>query len=95
MRVATGSATVATTTAAGIIGPILATSHSVSPELLVIATGAGSAGLSLMNDAGFWQMKEYLGMNLSQTLRSWTVIETLIAVLGLLICLPLSWVIPA
>lgn len=95
VRVATGSATVATTTAAGIIGPILATSHSVSPELLVIATGAGSVGLSLMNDAGFWQMKEYLGMNLSQTLRSWTVIETLIAVLGLLICLPLSWVIPA
>ena len=46
-----------------------------------------------MNDAGFWQMKEYLGMNLSQTLRSWTMIETLIAVLGLLICLPLSWVI--
>lgn len=93
VRIATGSATVATTTASGIVGPILATSHSVSPELLVLVTGAGSVGLSLMNDAGFWQMKEYLGMNLSQTLRSWTMIETLIAVLGLLICLPLSWVI--
>ncbi|MFT8517174.1 MAG: gluconate:H+ symporter [Acetobacter persici] len=93
VRIATGSATVATTTASGIVGPILAASHSVSPELLVLVTGAGSVGLSLMNDAGFWQMKEYLGMNLSQTLRSWTMIETLIAVLGLLICLPLSWVI--
>ena len=93
VRIATGSATVATTTASGIVGPILATSHSVSPELLVLVTGAGSVGLSLMNDAGFWQMKEYLGMNLSQTLRSWTMIETLIAILGLLICLPLSWVI--
>ncbi|GAN69441.1 GntT/GntP/DsdX family permease [Acetobacter orleanensis] len=93
VRIATGSATVATTTASGIVGPILATSHSVSPELLVLVTGAGSVGLSLMNDAGFWQMKEYLGMNLSQTLRSWTMIETIIAVLGLLICLPLSWVI--
>lgn len=93
VRIATGSATVATTTASGIVGPILATSHSVSPELLVLVTGAGSVGLSLMNDAGFWQMKEYLGMNLSQTLRSWTMIETIIAVLGLLICLPLSWII--
>ncbi|MFT8462687.1 gluconate:H+ symporter [Acetobacter persici] len=93
VRIATGSATVATTTASGIVGPILAASHSVSPELLVLVTGAGSVGLSLMNDAGFWQMKEYLGMNLSQTLRSWTMIETLIAILGLLICLPLSWVI--
>lgn len=91
VRVATGSATVATTTASGIVGPILATSHSVSPELLVIVTGAGSVGLSLMNDAGFWQMKEYLGMNLKQTLKSWTAIESLIAVLGLMICWPLSW----
>ncbi|MFT9026389.1 GntT/GntP/DsdX family permease [Acetobacter indonesiensis] len=93
VRIATGSATVATTTASGIVGPILASSHSVSPELLVLVTGAGSVGLSLMNDAGFWQMKEYLGMNLSQTLKSWTVIESLIAVLGLAICLPLSWII--
>lgn len=93
VRIATGSATVATTTASGIVGPILASSPTVSPELLVLVTGAGSVGLSLMNDAGFWQMKEYLGMNLSQTLRSWTVIETLIAILGLLICLPLSWII--
>ncbi|ATJ92023.1 gluconate:H+ symporter [Acetobacter tropicalis] len=93
VRIATGSATVATTTASGIVGPILASSPTVSPELLVLVTGAGSVGLSLMNDAGFWQIKEYLGMNLSQTLRSWTVIETLIAILGLLICLPLSWIV--
>ncbi|MDG6093819.1 GntP family permease [Acetobacter sp. AN02] len=90
VRLATGSATVATTTTAGIAGPVLAQTHGVSPELLVIATGAGSVAFGPLNDAGFWQIREYMGMSVTQTMRSWSVIETLIAVLGLLLCLAAS-----
>lgn len=93
VRVATGSATVAMSTAAGIVGPILLRTHSASPELMVIVTGAGSVALGPLNDAGFWQIKEYLGLSVGQTIKTWSVIETLIAVLGLVFALLLSLVV--
>lgn len=81
IRVATGSATVALTTAAGIVAPIAAaTPGAVSPELLVLATGAGSIILSHVNDSGFWLIKEYFNMSVEQTLKTWTALETILAV---------------
>lgn len=90
IRVATGSATVAMLTAAGIVAPILAMSPGTSPELMVLATGAGSLVLSHVNDAGFWMIKEYFGMTVQQTLSTWTVLETIIGVAGLVFTLLLS-----
>ena len=83
IRVATGSATVAMTTAAGIVAPIAALVPGTSPELLVLATGAGSLVLSHVNDAGFWLIKEFFNMTVPQTLKTWTVAETIIGVAGL------------
>src|SRR5581483_4033394 len=89
VRVATGSATVAMTMASGIVAPIAA--HSgVRPELLTIATGGGSLVLSHFNDGGFWLVKEYFGMDIQQTLKSWTVCETIISVCALLLTIALS-----
>ncbi|WP_294242201.1 gluconate:H+ symporter [uncultured Sphingomonas sp.] len=82
IRVATGSATVAMATAAGIIAPI-AIGSTVRPELLVIATGAGSVVFSHVNDGGFWLVKEYFGMTVLDTARSWTVCETIISITAL------------
>lgn len=89
MRIATGSATVAMATAAGIVAPVAAGS-GVSPELLVLATGSGSLILSHVNDGGFWLVKTYFGLTLSQTFRTWTVCETLISIVALLLTLALS-----
>jgi gluconate:H+ symporter, GntP family len=89
VRIATGSATVAMTMASGIVAPIAAYS-GVRPELLTIATGAGSLVLSHFNDGGFWLVKEYFGMNVPQTLKSWTICETIISVVALLLTLGLS-----
>ena len=82
IRVATGSATVALTTAAGIVSPIIQHMSGVNLELLVIATGAGSLMLSHVNDAGFWMVKEYLGLNVKETFKSWSVMETLLALVA-------------
>lgn len=90
IRVATGSATVALLTAAGIVAPILALSPGTSPELMVLATGAGSLVLSHVNDAGFWMIKEYFGMSVQETLSTWTVLETIIGIAGLVFTLLLS-----
>ena len=90
MRIATGSATVAMTTAAGIVAPIALAAHYPHPELLVLATGAGSLILSHVNDGGFWLIKEYFNMSVVQTLKTWTVLETLIAVVALLLVLGLE-----
>ncbi|MCY9693547.1 GntP family permease [Paenibacillus alginolyticus] len=79
IRVATGSATVALTTAAGIVSPIVEHMSGVNLELLVIATGAGSLMLSHVNDAGFWMVKEYLGLTVKETFKTWTVLETLLS----------------
>lgn len=83
MRVATGSATVAMSTAAGIVAPIAIAANYPHPELLVIATGAGSLILSHVNDGGFWLIKEYFNMTVTQTLKTWTVLETIISVVAL------------
>jgi GntP family gluconate:H+ symporter len=93
IRVATGSATVATTTAAGIIAPIAAAAGGVSPELLVLATGAGSLILSHVNDGGFWLVKEYFNMTVPETFKTWTVCETIISVVALLLTLALDVVV--
>lgn len=92
IRVATGSATVAMTTSAGIVAPIAAAAPGTSPELLVLATGAGSLVLSHVNDAGFWLIKEFFNMTVQQTLKTWTVAETIIGVAGLGFTLLLSLV---
>lgn len=83
VRVATGSATVAIVTASGIVAPLAEGLSPTHLALLVLAIGAGSLILSHVNDAGFWLVKEYFGMTVGQTLKTWTVMETLIAVLGL------------
>lgn len=90
IRVATGSATVAMTTAAGIVAPVLALNPNANVELVVLATGAGSLVLSHVNDAGFWMVKEFFNMSVPQTLKSWTVMETLLSVVGLIFILLLS-----
>jgi GntP family gluconate:H+ symporter len=83
IRVATGSATVAMTTAAGIVAPIAMATPGTHAELLVLATGAGSLVLSHVNDSGFWLIKEFFNMTVPQTLKTWTVAETIIGVAGL------------
>jgi len=89
LRVAIGSATVAGITAAGIVSPLLATG-TVSPELLVLAVGTGSVFGSHVNDSGFWIFKEFFNLSLKQTFLSWTVMETLISILGLIGVMVLS-----
>jgi GntP family gluconate:H+ symporter len=93
IRLATGSSTVAMTTAAGILAPILMHSPGVRPELLAIATGAGSLIFSHVNDGGFWLVKEYFNMSVGDTMKAWSISETLIAVIALLLTLGLSVVI--
>lgn len=84
IRLATGSATVAMTTACGIVAPIAAAgSVHVRPELLVLATGSGSLIFSHVNDGGFWLIKEYFGMTVGQTFKTWSLCETIISLLGL------------
>jgi gluconate:H+ symporter, GntP family len=84
VRVATGSATVATVTAAGIMAPIAHDLSSPMTSLLVLAIGAGSVFLSHVNDAGFWLVKGYLNTTVGQTFKTWTMLECLISVFGLL-----------
>ena len=83
LRVAIGSATVAGITAAGVVTPLVA-SGLVSPELMVLAVGAGSVFGSHVNDSGFWMFKEFFNLTLRQTFMSWTVMETTISIIGLL-----------
>jgi GntP family gluconate:H+ symporter len=81
------------TTAAGIVAPLALQVVGVRPELLVIATGAGSLVFSHVNDGGFWMVKEYFNMTVSQTIKSWSICETIISVVGLALALGLSVVI--
>lgn len=83
IRIACGSATVAALTAAGIAAPIVAVT-GVSPELMVLATGAGSLILSPPNDPGFWLFKEFFGLTIKETVRTWCALETIISVMGLI-----------
>ena len=93
IRLATGSATVATITASGILAPLAATMSTGSTSLLVLAIGSGSLFFSHVNDAGFWLVKEYFGLSVGETIRSWPIMETLISVSGLVLVLLLSIVI--
>ena len=82
VRLATGSATVATITAAGIVSGIAADLPTNEVSLLVLAIGCGSLFFSHVNDAGFWLVKEYFGLTVGQTIKSWSVMETAISVVG-------------
>ncbi len=83
IRVCVGSATVAGLTAAGIVLPLVS-SAAVSPELMVLAIGSGSLMLSHVNDSGFWLFKEYFNLSVRDTLRTWTVMETTVGIMGLI-----------
>jgi gluconate:H+ symporter, GntP family len=82
IRIATGSSTVAITTCAGLVKPIADAQPGTNLELLVLAMGAGSLILSHVNDGGFWLVKGYLNLSVPQALRTWTVLETILALLG-------------
>lgn len=92
IRLATGSATVATVTASGIVAPLAVGLSSTHLALVVLAVGAGSLFFSHVNDAGFWLVKEYFGMTVVQTLKTWSVMETIVSVVGLAFT-SLLWVI--
>ncbi len=83
IRLATGSATVATVTASGLLAPLTAQLSSGEVSLMVLAIGAGSVFFSHVNDAGFWLVKEYFGMTVGQTIKTWSAMETLLSVSGL------------
>jgi len=82
LRVTLGSATVAGLTASGIVLPLVG--EGVSAELMVLSVGAGSLMFSHVNDTGFWMFKEYFNLSLKQTFGTWTVMESIVSVLGLL-----------
>jgi GntP family gluconate:H+ symporter len=84
IRLATGSATVATITAAGIVAPLAATLDRPEISLLALAIGCGSLFFSHVNDAGFWLVKEYFGMTVGQTIKTWSIMETIISVVGVI-----------
>ena len=94
MRLDEGSpSTVATITAAGIVSPLAAGLDKPTLALLVLAVGAGSLFFSHVNDAGFWLVKEYFGLTIGQTIKSWSVMETVISVAGLIFVLLFSLVV--
>ena len=82
LRLAVGSATVAGMTTAGLMAPTVAAS-GVRPELMVLATGAGSLMFSHFNDTGFWMFKEYFGLSIRDTFATWSVMEMIVALAGL------------
>lgn len=82
IRACVGSATVAALTAAGVILPLMMQSH-INPNLMVLSVGAGSLMFSHVNDAGFWMFKEYFGLSVKDTLRSWSIMEMIVSVVGL------------
>ncbi|MEZ5069556.1 MAG: gluconate:H+ symporter [Bacteroidales bacterium] len=89
VRITQGSATVAMITAAGIMAPVLGFLEPSAPELalIVLSIASGATILSHVNDSGFWLVSKYFGLNEKQTLRSWTMMETIIAVCGLAFCM--------
>ncbi|MCQ8769342.1 GntP family permease [Streptomyces telluris] len=92
IRLATGSATVATISAAGLVAPLAADMSTTHAALLVLAVGGGSLFFSHVNDAGFWMVKEYFGMDVGQTVKTWSLMETVISVVSLVFVLLLSLV---
>lgn len=90
IRVCVGSATVAGLTSAGIVAPLIPLTGA-DPNLMVLATGAGSLMFSHVNDSGFWLFKEYFNMSVGDTLKTWTVMETIVSVVGILGVLVLNF----
>jgi GntP family gluconate:H+ symporter len=86
IRVATGSATVAITTASGLLVPVMAQHPELNPHqvaLIICAIGCGSLFLSHLNDSGFWMVKDSLGLSVGQTMKTWTVCETIVGLAGM------------
>lgn len=92
IRISLGSATVAGLTAAGIVAPLVLAGH-VNPELMVLSIGAGSLAFSHVNDGGFWLFKEYFNLSIKDTIRSWSVMESIVSVVGLMGVLILNQVV--
>ena len=90
IRVAVGSATVSITMASALLAPVAANNAGVHRELLVLAMGAGSLFFSHVNDGGFWLVKESFGLTVTQTLKTWTVLETSIGIVGLALVMLIS-----
>ncbi|MCF8968498.1 gluconate transporter, partial [Pseudomonas carnis] len=83
LRQAPGGATVATTTTAGILAPMMAGLAATQSSLVALAIGAGSVFFCHVNDAGFWMVREYFGLQLKQTIWVWSVLQTIVSVVGL------------
>jgi Gnt-I system high-affinity gluconate transporter len=92
IRISLGSATVAGLTAAGIVSSMMVNSH-VDPNLMVLAIGAGSLAFSHVNDSGFWLFKEYFNLSIKDTIKSWSMMESVVSVVGLVGVLILNAVI--
>jgi Gnt-I system high-affinity gluconate transporter len=92
IRVCIGSATIAGLTTVGIVIPLIQ-SQAVVPELMVLAIGSGSLMFSHVNDPGFWLFKEYFNLTIPQTIRSWSLMETIVSIIGLIGVLLLDLVI--
>jgi Gnt-I system high-affinity gluconate transporter len=84
LRICVGSATVAGLTAVGILAPLIQSQTGIKPELMVLSIGAGSLMFSHLNDGGFWLFKEYFNLSIKDTLKTWTVMETIVSVVGLI-----------
>ncbi len=93
IRLATGSATVATITASSLMLGLVEGMSTGEISLVVLAVGAGSVFFSHVNDAGFWLVKEYFGMSVGQTIKTWSIMETVLSVVGLVLVLLLGIVI--
>jgi Gnt-I system high-affinity gluconate transporter len=83
IRVSMGSATVAGLTTAGIVAPLVLSTNT-DPNLMVLAVGSGSLLFSDVNDSGFWMFKEYFNLSMKDTFRSWSLMETIVSVMGLI-----------
>ena len=95
---ATGSATVAITTASGLLVPVLALHPEYSQShvaLIIVAIGCGSLFLSHLNDSGFWIVKDCLGLTVNQTFKTWTVCETIVGIAGMILSLICFYFLPA
>ena len=93
LRISLGSGTVATLSTAGLVLPILAQTPDVNLALVTLATGCGSAIASHVNDAGFWMVKEYLGMTMKETFATYTVLSTIVSVVGIIFIMALDIII--
>jgi Gnt-I system high-affinity gluconate transporter len=83
IRISLGSATVAGLTAAGIVSTMVLHDHSINPNLMVLSIGAGSLAFSHVNDGGFWMFKEYFNLSIKDTIKSWSVMESIVSVVGI------------